>query len=107
MIRRPPRSTLFPYTTLFRSRTVTDGVVSAKRMVFGHELVQISAPISHGSSGGPVLDSRGRVFAIASAFLAEGQQLNFAVPVRYAMGLLALKPTPQPLATSPAGQAPG
>src|SRR2546426_9361917 len=26
MIRRPPRSTLFPYTTLFRSRTVLDGV---------------------------------------------------------------------------------
>src|SRR2546426_8214190 len=49
MIRRPPRSTLFPYTTLFRSRTVTDGVVSATRLVFGHELVQISAPISHGS----------------------------------------------------------
>ena len=81
------------------ARTVTDGVVSAKRIVQGVEMVQISAPISHGSSGGPVLDTRGRVFAIASAFLTEGQQLNFAVPVRYAMGLLALNPTPQPLAT--------
>src|SRR2546430_7583485 len=26
MIRRPPRSTLFPYTTLFRSRTKGDGI---------------------------------------------------------------------------------
>ena len=88
------------------ARTVTDGVVSATRVVQGLELVQVSAPISHGSSGGPILDSRGRVFAIASAFLAEGQQLNFAVPVRYAMGLLALQPTPRPLSTSPAGLAP-
>src|SRR3712207_8725075 len=26
MIRRPPRSTLFPYTTLFRSKTLGDGI---------------------------------------------------------------------------------
>src|SRR2546429_5343826 len=32
MIRRPPRSTLFPYTTLFRSRTL-DNLVAAKRSV--------------------------------------------------------------------------
>src|SRR5258708_15150735 len=34
MIRRPPRSTLFPYTTLFRSRTKTSG-----HSPFGHESV--------------------------------------------------------------------
>ena len=79
------------------ARTVTEGIVSATRLSQGSELVQISAAISHGSSGGPVLDGHGRVFAIASAFLAEGQQLNFAIPVRYAVGLLATHPNPRPL----------
>src|SRR3712207_9239606 len=36
MIRRPPRSTLFPYTTLFRSRPVDDGMAT----VDGHEVVE-------------------------------------------------------------------
>src|SRR3712207_8633810 len=34
MIRRPPRSTLFPYTTLFRSRQLANQLVS-----MGHEIV--------------------------------------------------------------------
>lgn len=83
------------------AHTVTNGVVSATRMVRGHELVQVSAAISHGSSGGPVLDMQGRVFAIASAFIQEGQALNFAVPVRYAVGLLALRPTARALGDAP------
>ena len=75
-------------TPLGLSRTVTEGIVSAIRMVSGRELVQISAPISHGSSGAAVIDRTGRAFAIATAAVEDGQQLNFAVPVRYAMGLL-------------------
>src|SRR3712207_9102874 len=38
MIRRPPRSTLFPYTTLFRSRVVGRGVGPAERAVANEEL---------------------------------------------------------------------
>src|SRR5438477_6145823 len=37
MIRRPPRSTLFPYTTLFRS-----GTPAAQRVPFGHNLTSIA-----------------------------------------------------------------
>lgn len=70
------------------ARTVTEGIISAIRLVDGRQLIQISAPISHGSSGGAVLDATGRVFAISTAQLSEGQQLNFAVPVRYALGML-------------------
>jgi S1-C subfamily serine protease len=70
------------------AQTVTEGIVSAKRIVEGRELVQISASISPGSSGGPVLDNKGRVFAIATSQISDGQQLNFAVPVRYALGLI-------------------
>lgn len=80
------------------ANTVSEGIVSASRVVEGRELIQITAPISPGSSGGPVLDASGRVFAVATAYLAEGQQLNFAVPVRYAVGLLEDDPTERSVA---------
>lgn len=80
------------------SQTVSEGIVSAHRDLDGHQLVQISAPISPGSSGGPVLNEYGRVFAIATAQLRGGQQLNFAVPVRYAIQLLATRPSARPIA---------
>jgi len=74
------------------SRTVTDGIVSATRMIGGRELIQISAPISPGSSGGAVLDASGKVFAVSTSQLKAGQALNFAVPVRYALGMLGDMP---------------
>ncbi|MBV9108864.1 MAG: trypsin-like peptidase domain-containing protein [Gemmatimonadetes bacterium] len=63
------------------SNTVSTGIVSAIRNVDGKTLIQISAPISHGSSGGPVLNMRGEVIGVSVAVLSEGQNLNFAVPV--------------------------
>src|SRR3712207_7763374 len=44
MIRRPPRSTLFPYTTLFRSRTRHVGRVDRRRLAPGDHLGHLSAP---------------------------------------------------------------
>ena len=81
------------------ARTVTEGIVSARRLVGGRELVQISASISPGSSGGPVFDAQGRVFAVATSQISDGQQLNFAMPVRYAIGLIPTTVTPRPLVT--------
>ena len=63
------------------SNTVSDGLVSAIRDDEGQRLIQISAPISTGSSGGPVFDASGRVVGIATLQMAEGQNLNFATPV--------------------------
>jgi hypothetical protein len=60
--------------------TISSGLVSGLRGVGARALVQISAPISHGSSGGPVLLNNGLVIGIATAALNEGQNLNFAVP---------------------------
>ena len=79
------------------SETVSEGIVSAVRVIDGRQLVQISAPVSHGSSGGPVLDDRARVFAVATSQLPGGQQLNFAVPIRYALALLGDHQAPRPL----------
>ena len=62
-------------------KTVSDGIVSAIREVPGYgKLIQITAPISPGSSGSPVLNMNGEVIGIATFQFIEGQNLNFAVP---------------------------
>jgi len=62
--------------------TVKTGIVSAVReLKDGRKLLQISVPVSKGSSGSPVFNRKGEVIGIASFRLAEGQNLNFAVPV--------------------------
>ncbi len=75
--------------------TFSDGLVSAKRTVAGMQLVQITAPISHGSSGGPILNARGEVVAVATLVVEDGQNLNLAVPARYIRPLLTLGGRPQ------------
>src|SRR6266404_2484805 len=57
----------------------SSGLVSAVRFTPSPQ-IQITAPISHGSSGGPVLNLLGQVIGIAASGLSEGQNLNFAVP---------------------------
>ncbi len=61
--------------------TVSDGIVSAVRNIssFG-DMIQITAPISPGSSGGPVVDMNGKVIGVAMGTMVDGQNLNFAIP---------------------------
>jgi len=61
--------------------TFSQGNISGTRRLDGRSLIQITAPISHGSSGGPVLNSAGEVIGIAVGALRAGQNLNFAIPV--------------------------
>jgi hypothetical protein len=58
--------------------TISTGIVSAKRSLRGIDILQTTAPVSSGSSGGPLIDMRGRVIGINSFILANGQNLNFA-----------------------------
>jgi hypothetical protein len=61
--------------------TVSEGIISGFRKVDeDFRLMQITAPISPGSSGGPVVNANGQVIGIASASIILGQNLNFAVP---------------------------
>ena len=61
--------------------SVSDGIVSAVREISGYgRIIQITAPISPGSSGSPVVNMAGQVIGVATLQAAEGQSLNFAVP---------------------------
>ncbi len=75
--------------------TVSNGLVSAVREVAPElTMLQISAPIAPGSSGGPLFNDRGEVIGVATGILVGGQNLNFGVPVNYLKPLLE---SPSPL----------
>jgi tetratricopeptide (TPR) repeat protein len=60
-------------------KTISDGIISGIR---GQKReLQITAPISPGSSGGPVFDSEGRVIGVATYLRKDAQNLNFAMPI--------------------------
>lgn len=60
--------------------TVSEGIVSAIRDAPGvGTIFQMSAPISRGSSGSPVVNTSGRVIGVVSFQALAGQNLNFAV----------------------------
>jgi len=71
--------------------TVSDGIVSAVRDIPGlGKFIQVTAPMSPGSSGSPVVNLKGEVVGVACAILTEGQSLNFAIASEH---VLALKST--------------
>lgn len=61
--------------------TLSEGLISAKRTSDGVSYLQISAPISEGSSGGPVFNELGEVVGVTTLTMSEGQNLNFAVDI--------------------------
>jgi len=79
--------------------TFSEGIVSGIRDIGNNQLLQITAPISPGSSGGPVLNTYGQVVGVAFASFSEGQNLNFAIPVKYLSALKLNITTPTSLAT--------
>jgi hypothetical protein len=63
--------------------TFSDGLVSAFREEKGGRIVQTTAPISPGSSGGGLFDGNGRLIGITTLTLRDSQNLNFALPMEW------------------------
>jgi serine protease Do len=63
--------------------TLTDGLVSQRRLYEGRHWIQMSAPISPGNSGGPLFDMHGQVIGVTTATMGSlfAQNLNLAVPI--------------------------
>jgi hypothetical protein len=75
------------------TNTISTGVVSGVRRLDTHRVFQITAPISHGSSGGALFDSSGAVIGIITYVFKSGQNINFAVPINYARGMIGEQAT--------------
>lgn len=70
--------------------TVSTGIISGRRLYEGMTLLQTTAPVSPGSSGGPLLNQRGEAIGVTSLTWAEegSQNINFAIPINYVRGML-------------------
>src|SRR5262249_34075513 len=77
--------------------TFSQGIVSSIRETEAGKLLQITAPISPGSSGGPVVNSKGDVVGVSVATIRGGQNLNFAIPSNYLKSLSATSGPVKPL----------
>jgi S1-C subfamily serine protease len=73
--------------------TVTRGIVSASRIVDGFSFIQSDTPVTHGNSGGPLLDETGAVVGLTDWGVPseKGSTLNFFIPIGDALDFLALK----------------
>ena len=73
-------------------QTVSEGIVSSIREIpTVGEFFQMSAPISPGSSGSPVINLKGQVVGVATFQMVRGQNLNFAVSVKSVKKLKPVK----------------
>ena len=69
--------------------SLSDGLISGIREVDGLELLQITAPVSSGSSGGALFNMKGEVIGITTVGSQwEAQNLNFAIPINSLRSLL-------------------
>ena len=67
--------------------TVSTGVLSGRLMDANMDVLQFTAPISSGSSGGALFDNNGNVIGITFASIVDGQNLNLAIPIELAVEL--------------------
>lgn len=63
--------------------TISEGILSGKRISDNIEYLQITAPISPGNSGGPILNTKGDVIGVSTFTFKGSQNLNFGIPIKY------------------------
>jgi hypothetical protein len=73
--------------------TVSEGIISATWTVNGTHIIQTTASISRGSSGGPLFNEYGKVIGLTTSEIREGQNLNFAVSARHIREMIARQRT--------------
>ncbi|OGB88492.1 MAG: hypothetical protein A3G35_05875 [candidate division NC10 bacterium RIFCSPLOWO2_12_FULL_66_18] len=77
--------------------TLSEGLISSLRPYGKVQLIQTTAPISAGSSGGGLFDSQGRLVGLTTFRVKEGQNLNFAIPGEW-IAALPIRPAGPPVA---------
>ena len=69
--------------------SVSDGLISQVRQLSSElTILQISAPISQGSSGGPLFNQFGEVIGVTTMIVTQGQNINLAVPANYLVPMM-------------------
>ncbi|MDP6546425.1 MAG: tetratricopeptide repeat protein [Phycisphaerae bacterium] len=87
------------------ANTFSSGMISGHReFKEGVKVIQTTAPISPGSSGGPLLDNKGEVVGITTSHLKGSQNLNFAVPIATLRSLIRKQEKVKTLASAGGGK---
>jgi len=84
--------------------TLTRGIVSANRVMEGQPFIQSDVAVTHGNSGGPLLNERGEVVGVTDLRLEENgasASLNMFIPIGDALRVLSLSPAPARVADAP------
>jgi S1-C subfamily serine protease len=70
-------------------RTISNGIISGVHSSNNIELIQMTTPVSRGSSGGPIINVYGQVIGITTLATEWGaQNLNFAIPINYIKAII-------------------
>jgi hypothetical protein len=70
------------------SKTITEGIVSSIRNFKDKKLLQITTPISHGSSGSPILNENSKLVGVAVGGIEEGNNIGFCIPSTLVISLI-------------------
>lgn len=77
LVRRSDEVLALGYPLGQQSFKSTNGIISGHE----HHLIQMSAPINPGSSGGPLLNIKGEVIGVNSSGVTEAQNVGYAIPI--------------------------
>jgi hypothetical protein len=73
------------------NKTISEGIVSGIRSTEKNKLIQITTPISHGSSGCPIINEKGKLIAVAVGGIDGASNIGFCIPSNYINSLIDFK----------------
>jgi len=73
--------------------SISDGILGQIKTMDGMKYYQFTCAASPGNSGGPMINAKGEVIGVVSWQIMDGQNLNFAIPAQYILGLDPSLPT--------------